>query len=316
MLRVRHRPGVSMPPLFLDCPPFLKGLYRQHLLGLVPDLDIHDGDAAPAAIPALARGRAIVIDDHAYLDRATLTACPDLRCIVFMGTGAASFIDLEAAAERGITVRTVKGYGDRSVAEHALALILAAARQVARMDGEIRRGEWATREGVELLGKTLGVVGTGGIGAELIRMGAALGMKVVAWNRSGVPAGLPCEAVPLDRLLEASHVVSLHLVLNDGTRGFLSAERIGRLREGAILVNTARAGLVDEAALLAALGTGAVGHAALDVFGEEPLPGDHPLTRLPNVTLTAHAGFMTTEASLNLFRMALEITKEERAKLA
>lgn len=304
-----------MPPLFLDCPDFLHDLYRAHLSGIVPDLEVRLGDVAAAEIPALAAGRAIVIDDHAYLDRATLAACPDLRCIVFMGTGAASFINLEAAAERGIKVRTIKGYGDRSVAEHALALMFAAARQVARMDGEIRRGAWTTREGVELLGKTLGVVGTGGIGAELIRMAAALGMRVVAWNRSGVAPGLSCERVELDQLLAEAHVVSLHLVLNDGTRGFLSAERIGRLHRGAILVNTARAGLLDEAALIEALESGALGHAALDVFGEEPLPASHKLTRLPNVTLTAHAGFMTTEASLNLFRMALEITKEERARL-
>ena len=304
-----------MRPLFIDCPPFLLDLYREGLSHIVPDLDVEVGDPTSAELPALVAGRTVVMNDHSHFDAATLEACPSLKAIVFLGTGAASFIDLEAAAAQGITVRAYKGYGDRSVAEHAMALMFAAARQIPAMDAGIRAGRWETTNGIELLGKTLGVIGTGGIGAEMARMAAGIGMKVLAWNRSGVKPGLPCPEVPLDELLSVSDVVSLHLVLNEGTKGFIDREKLGRMKPGAILVNTARGAVVDEAALIEALTERRIGHAALDVFGEEPLPAGHPLTTLPNVTLTAHAAFMTREASINLLRMALELVVEERARL-
>jgi D-3-phosphoglycerate dehydrogenase len=138
-------------------------------------------------------------------------------------------------------------------------------------------------------------------------------MRVLAWNRSGVPQDLPAQAAELDELLARSDVVSLHLALNDGTRGFIDRRRLGLLKPGAILINTARGAIVDEAALVEALRTGRIGHAGLDVFAAEPLAADHPLAKLPNVTLTAHAAFATREASLRLLRMALEILAEERA---
>jgi D-3-phosphoglycerate dehydrogenase len=232
---------------------------------------------------------------------------------VFLGTGAASFIDLGAADRLGIRVRNYRGYGDQSVAEHALALMLAAARQVARMDREVRRGEWDAREGIELAGKVLGVVGTGGIGKTMAQLGAGIGMRVIAWNRSGVPADLPCRAVELDALLEAADVVSLHVALNEESRGLIDRRRIGLLRPDAILINSARGAILDEVALVEALRAGRLRHAALDVFADEPLPENHPLTRLDNVTLTPHAAFMTQEASTRLLRMALDLLAEERA---
>ena len=304
-----------MCPLFIDCPPFLMDLYREGLDGIVPDLEVRVGDVVPAELPALVQGRTVIMNDHTRFDAATLRACPMLKAIVFLGTGAGSFVDLEAAAAQGITVRAYKGYGDRSVAEHAMALMFAAARQLAAMDADIRAGRWETRNGIELLGKTLGVIGTGGIGAEMVRMAAGIGMKVLAWNRSGVSGSLPCTELPLDELLTVADVVSLHLVLNDNTKGFLNRGRLARMKRGVIFVNTARGAVVDETALIEALKEGRIGHAALDVFAEEPLPAGHPLTTLPNVTLTAHAAFMTREASINLLRMALELVVEERARL-
>jgi D-3-phosphoglycerate dehydrogenase len=250
------------------------------------------------------------------MDEALLTACADLKAIVFLGTGAASFIDLQAAERRGIRVRAYGGYGDQSVAEHAIALMFAAGRGIARMDREIREGRWDTLNGIELAGRKLGVIGTGGIGKAMARLGAGLGMEVIAWNRSGVPGDLPCRAVELDELLSSADVVSLHLVLNEDTRGFLDRRRIGLIKPGAILINTARGAIVDEAALLDALQAGRIAHAGLDVFGTEPLPTDHPLTRLENVTLSAHAAFATREASERLLHMALEILAEERARAA
>ncbi len=155
-------------------------------------------------------------------------------------------------------------------------------------------------------GKTIGLLGFGGIAAEVARIAAGSGMRVLAWNRS--PKAAPdVTFVDLDTLLAESHVLSLHLLLNDETRGFLSAERIARMRPGAMLVNTARGALVDEAAMIAALNSGHLRHAALDVFDIEPLPAGHPLTALANVTLSAHSAFRTPEASDNLIRRALDI---------
>jgi D-3-phosphoglycerate dehydrogenase / 2-oxoglutarate reductase len=262
---------------------------------------------------ALRADAVCAMNDHTHMDEALLAACPNLKAIVFLGTGAASFIDLAAAERLGIRVRAYGGYGDQSVAEHAVALMFAAARQVARMDRAVRCGEWEALNGIELAGKVLGVVGTGGIGKAMVRLGAGLGMRVIAWNRSGVPGNLPCKAAQLDDLLAQADVVSLHVALNEASRGLIDRRRIGLLRPRAILINTSRGAILDESALVEALQAGRIGHAGLDVFADEPLPKNHPLTRLDNVTLTPHAAFMTDEASARLLRMALEILAEERA---
>jgi D-3-phosphoglycerate dehydrogenase / 2-oxoglutarate reductase len=303
------------PPLFLDCPPFLNELRRTLLGDKVPDLEVHVGDPDPATRASLLEGRTIVMNDHTQFTADLLASCPELKSIVFLGTGAASYVDLDAADRLGIRVRNYKGYGDRSVAEHTLALIFAAARRIAAMDAEIRRGRLEPLDGFELLGKTLGVIGTGGIGAVVVRLASALGMRVLAWNRSGVDPALPAEAVELDDLLAAADIVSLHLSLSNATKGFITRDHLAGMKPGAIFVNTARGAIVDEPALVEALRTGHLGHAALDVFVEEPLPAGHPFTTMPNVTLTAHAGFMTREASINLLAMALDLVEEERARL-
>jgi D-3-phosphoglycerate dehydrogenase / 2-oxoglutarate reductase len=303
-----------MKATFIDCPPFLHELYQGELAKIVPDLEINLGSPSRDEVIGLLADSRFAMNDHTMLDAALLEACPTLEAIVFLGTGAASYIDLAAAERLGIRVRAYGGYGDQSVAEHAIALMFAAARGIARMDREIREGRWETLNGIELAGRTLGVIGTGGIGKAMIRLGAGLGMRVIAWNRSGVPGDLPCGAVELDELLSTADVVSLHLVLNEQTRGFLDRRRIGLIKPGAIFINTARGAIVDEAALVEALAAGRIAHAGLDVFSAEPLPGDHPLTRLENVTLSAHAAFATREASERLLRMALELLAEERQR--
>jgi D-3-phosphoglycerate dehydrogenase len=244
-----------------------------------------------------------------------LAACPALKVIVFMGTGAASFIDVQAAEKRGIVVRTISGYGDRSVAEHAVALMFAAVRQIATMDRAVRDGDWQTLDGIELQGRTLGVVGTGGIGREMIKLGAALGMTVLAWNRSGVPDDLPCAPCTLDAVMSSADVVSLHLGLNDETKGMIDERRIGLMQPHAALINTARGAVLDEAALIRALKAKRIAHAGLDVFDDEPLPAGHPLTTLDNVTLTGHAAFMTKEASERLLTYAFTYMRDELAKI-
>lgn len=268
----------------------------------------HAARIAPEALPHLLAGYDFVLDDHSSLPTSALAACPALRHVIFLGTGARSYMNPEELAALGITVHTIKGYGDTAVAEHSIALMWAAARGIAAMDRGVRAGGWPRIAGVQLTGKTLGLIGFGGIAAEVARLAAGGGMRVLAWNRS--PKSAPgVSFVALDTLLAESHVVSLHLLLNDETRGFLDAGRLARLRPGAILVNTARGALVDEAALIAGLEAGHIGHAALDVFTTEPLPAGHPLARLPNVTLAAHSGFLTPEANETLLRRALEIAR-------
>jgi D-3-phosphoglycerate dehydrogenase / 2-oxoglutarate reductase len=173
------------------------------------------------------------------------------------------------------------------------------------MDREMRGGRWLREDGMQLTGKTLGLIGFGGIAAEVARIALGSGLRVIAWNRS--PKSFPgVEFVTLEKLLTDSQVVSLHLLLNDETRGFLTRERIAAMRPGVILVNTARAAMVDEAAMIDALKSGHIRHVGLDVFNTEPLPMDHPLTKLPNVTLSAHSAFRTPEASENLIQAAWE----------
>ena len=177
------------------------------------------------------------------------------------------------------------------------------------MDREVRSGIWTPHEGVQLLGKTLGVIGLGGIGREVARIGKGMGMKVIGWNRTK-HADITVPLVELDELLANSDVISMNLTLGDETRGFLSKERIARVKKGVIYVNTARGALADEEALIAALKSGHIRHAGLDVFHNEPLKADHPLAQLPNVTLTAHAAFRTLEASQTLLRRAIDIVKK------
>lgn len=262
-------------------------------------------NVTPEELPGHLAGHAIAIIDHTALPTAIAKQIPSLKHVVFLGTGARSYMNPEELeAECGIQVHIIKGYGDTAVAEMAFTLMWTAAKGIARMDREMRAGNWVRTDGVELTGKTVGLVGFGGIAAEMGRLCRGAGMKVLAWNRSPKSAE-GVEFVELDRLLAESDVLSVHLLLNDETRGFLSAERLAKMKRSAILVNTARGAVVDEAAMIAALREGRLFHAALDVFNVEPLPADHPLTTLSNVTLSAHSAFRTPEASDNLIEAAL-----------
>ncbi len=296
----------AMPILFLDCTNDMIGLWRQVLRPGDPPIRVNIADGAPGDIAALLDGHDICIDDHSYFDAELLARCIGLRHIVFLGTGASSFIDLAAAERHGIEVHTIKGYGDTTVAEHTITLALAAARSVARMDREVRAGGWRQIEGVQIFGKTLGIVGLGGIGREVARMARGLGMNVLAWNRSPIAAPA-APLVPLDRVLAESDILCVTLGLNEQTRGFLDHAKLSRTKPGVILVNTARAAIVDAEALVALLRAGHIRHAAIDVFAQEPPLADDPLLTMENVTLTAHAGFMTPEATLRMLRIAVDL---------
>ena len=295
-----------MRAIFVDANPSLAAVTERLMRpGDLPVTINRDPDIKPSDLPGLLAGQPIAIDDHTHFPTDIVRECKDLRHVVFLGTGPRSYMNPEELAGLGVQVHIIKGYGDTAVAEMAFALMWDAARKTAMMDGAIRKGGWPRSEGMQLTGKTVGLVGFGGIAAEMARLCAGIGMRVLAWNRT--PKTHPgVEFVELERLLAESAVVSLHLALNDDTRGFLSRERIAAMRPGAVLVNTARGAVVDEAAMAAALESGHLGHAALDVFAEEPLPAGHKLATLGNATLTSHSAFRTPEASDNLIGAALD----------
>ena len=299
-----------MKGLFLDASDELAAICRAMGRPGDPAVEINvQEQVVPDSLAGLLSGYDFVLNDHSFMPTAAMRGCTGLKHVIFLGTGARSYMNPEELAELGITVHIIKGYGDTAVAEHAIALMWAAARGVAAMDGGMRAGQWLRTEGMQLTGKTIGLVGFGGIAAEVARIAGGGGMRVLAWNRTKREAA-GVEFVSLERLLAESDVVSLHLLLNDETRGFLDAGRIGAMRPGAILVNTARGAVLDEAALVSALRSGRLRHAALDVFDEEPLPYPHVLSTLPNVTLSAHSAFRTPEASDTLLRRALDIACE------
>jgi D-3-phosphoglycerate dehydrogenase len=297
-----------MKTIFMDCNDQLAPVWDSVLKPDDPKIDVNRKAFAKDDLPSVIRGYEIAIDDHSYMPTPLVAQCPELKHIVFLGTGPASYMNVQELEGRGVKVHIIKGYGDTAVAEHSIALMWAAARDLARMDREVRRGVWTPHGGQQLTGKTLGIIGLGGIGREVARMGTGLGMKVIGWNRTKHPE-IKVPLVEIDDLLAQSDVVSMNLTLGDETRGFLSAGRIAKMKKGAIYVNTARGALADEAALIDALKSGHIRHAGLDVYAQEPLPADHPFTRMENVTLAAHAAFRTLEASQTLLRRAIDIVK-------
>jgi D-3-phosphoglycerate dehydrogenase len=231
-------------------------------------------------------------------------ACPKLKLLSIWGTGTDN-IDLTAARRHGVTVTNTPGVSAPSIAEHSLMLALAVARRVVEIHNAVVAGGWPRGQSVQLQGRTLGVIGLGAIGRRFARLGQAIGMRVIAWTFHP-NAALGFELVGLEELLRTSDVVSLHLRLSPQTTGFLDHDRLALMKPGAILINTARGPLVDEAALIEALRERRLAGAGLDVFDIEPLPADHPLTKLDNVVLTSHCAGITPEAVEAGLALAIE----------
>jgi D-3-phosphoglycerate dehydrogenase len=226
-----------------------------------------------------------------------LRRLPQLKMISVCGIGTDA-IDLETARALGILVCNIPGRTAPIVAEHALALMLAVARRCSFHTDALKRGRWAGPDNVYLRGKTLGIIGLGSIGAEMARLGQAIGMRVVAWTFHASPErsrNLGIQLISLDELLRTADVVSVHVKLTDQSRGLLGARELAFMKRGALLVNTARGAIVDTAALVAALDSGHLGGAGLDVFDAEPLPPDHPLLACEQVVLTPHNADQTPE---------------------
>jgi len=248
-------------------------------------------------IPLLQDVDGVVAGLDDYTAEVIATAGPDLKVISRYGVGT-DRVDLAAAAERGIIVKTTPGANSIAVAELALGLMFDLARHVTSLDRAVRNGQWPRSHGIELTGKTLGIVGVGAIGRELAKRAQGLQMLVVGHDPAlgdDAMEAIGVKPMPLPDLLATADVVSLHVPLLDATRNMIDADALAGMKPGALLLNTSRGGLIDEDAALAALKSGHLGGLALDAFAVEP-PGESPLFELDNVVVTPHTGAHTGEA--------------------
>jgi phosphoglycerate dehydrogenase-like enzyme len=228
---------------------------------------------------------------------------PNLELLVTTGMTNPS-IDLEAAAAHGVTVCGTGSLASPT-AELTWGLILALARRIAAEDAAVRAGGWQHTIGPELAGRTLGVIGHGRLGSRVAAIGRAFEMDVLAWSQN-LREAEGASVVSKEELLERSDVVTIHLKLSDRSRGLIGAAELARMKPAALLINTSRGPIVDEAALLEALHTGTIGGAGLDVYDTEPLPAEHPLRRAPNTVLTPHLGYVSTGTYERFYADAVE----------
>jgi phosphoglycerate dehydrogenase-like enzyme len=240
--------------------------------------------------------------------RDLLTRLPNLRLLVTTGMRNAA-IDLEAAGDLGVVVCGTSGGPESPPAELTWGLILALVRHIPREDAATRAGHWGTTVGMSLGNRVLGVLGLGRLGATVAKVGGAFGMSVIAWSQNLTAekaAQCGTRLVTKDELFSRSDIVSIHVQLSERTRGLVGARELGLMKRTAYLVNTARGPIVDEAALVQALQARTIAGAGLDVFDEEPLPPDHPFTRLDNTLLMPHAGYVTEEQYRVRYRDTVE----------
>ena len=226
-----------------------------------------------------------------------LKQVPKLRMIATCSIGT-DMLDLDAARELGVVICNQPGRTAPVVAEHGFGLMFAAAKRSAYMTAEVKSGGWPRMDNIYLQGKTLGIIGTGHIGAEMARLGRAVGMNVIAWTfnpSSERAAQLGVEYVELDQLLQTADVVSLHVKLTDDSREMIGKRELELMKPNALLINVARGDIVDTGALVGALNSGHLGGAGIDVFDEEPPPADHPLLACEQVILSPHCADMTPE---------------------
>ncbi|MGH8870712.1 MAG: hydroxyacid dehydrogenase [Acidimicrobiia bacterium] len=265
----------------------------------------------------LAKAAGLIVRSATRVDASVLDSAPGLRVVGRAGVGVDN-IDVAAASERGVAVMNAPGGNTVSAAELTMALLLSVARRVTEADRTIREGKWerAHLQGVELRGKTLGVIGAGRIGWEVAERCRAFGMDIIVYDPY-LPADriedLHPHLVSLDHLIENADVITLHVPLNTETRGLIDERALSRMKKSAFVFNASRGGVVDESALARALRDGRIAGAGLDVYETEPLAPDNPLLTAPNLVLTPHLGASTREAQV---QVAMEVARSIRAALA
>jgi len=284
-----------------DFPSILSGTAVLKRLEQHARLTVHTNKAAtPEELVQRLQGAKVAVNIRAYskFDEPLLKACPDLKMIAVLGVGTDN-VDLGAASRLGIKVTNTPGFSAVSVAEHTLALMMAAARRIPEHEKELRAGRWTRLPMIQLYGKRAGIIGFGNIGRQFAGLAKGIGMKVWAWTFNPSPrraeqAGI--QFVEFDQLLSQSDVIAVTIKASEKTRGLISRQALERVKPSCILVNTARASIVDTPAMIEALRKGKLAAAALDVYDQEPLPADDPLLFLPNVVISPHNAGMTPEA--------------------
>jgi phosphoglycerate dehydrogenase-like enzyme len=249
----------------------------------------------------------VIMRERTPFPRALVQRLPNLRLLVTTGMRNRS-VDLAACAEAGVTACGTPGFGNPTV-DLTWGLILSLARRIPEQERALREARWQVALGTGLEGKTLGVLGLGNLGARVARVGAALGMRLVAWSPNLTDeraAEVGATKVDKAALMAEADVLTLHVVLSDRSRGIVGADDIARMKPGAVIVNTSRGPLIDQPALVAALKEGRIAGAGLDVYDQEPLPPEHPILSAPNTVLTPHLGYVTEENYRVYFQGAVE----------
>ena len=302
-------------PAFIDCYGDLGKRFSSEMKSIIPNLDVfYDKPNNENDIIKRINGRKNIMVYMSFLSSKILNSCKGLETISYLSTGLQTHGDLKEAEKLGIVFEGVKGYGDRAVAEHTIALALSSIKKIVEMDNAVRSGNWNLYRTEEINGKTFGLIGLGAIGLETAKIASALGANVIGWNRSNRNIDIPIKKVSLNEVLEKSDILSLHLELNQETEKFLNKSLLSKTKRGIILINTARAGIIDEKALISGLLSGHIGHCALDVFHNEPLQTNHPLSKMQNVTLTPHSAWLTTQSMDNLLFAGLNLLKKHIEK--
>jgi phosphoglycerate dehydrogenase-like enzyme len=249
----------------------------------------------------------LIMRERTPFPAALIDRLPNLKLLITTG-GRNRSVDVAACAARGIPVCGTGAFGHPTV-EITWGLILNLARGLAKEEASLRAGHWQSGLGTTVEGKTLGVIGLGNLGSRVAKVGAAFGMKIIAWSQNLTAekaAAAGAELVSKEALVEQADVVTLHLVLSERSRGIVGAGDLARMKRSAFIVNTSRGPLIDQDALIAALKEGRIAGAGLDVFDQEPLPPSHPILGAPNCVLTPHLGYVTEENYRAYFRDAVE----------
>lgn len=294
-----------------DYPPVISGTKYLERLKKLGEVEVYT--SKPQSKEGLLRrinDADIIVNIRAYckFPADVLKAAEKLKMISVWGTGTDN-IDLDAANELGITVTTTPRTATESVAEHTLALMLAAARKIPQTDRHVKEGKWVRGLTTQLYGKTAGVIGTGSVGSHFAKLAKGIGMNVIAWTfhpSDEKARNVGFKYVPLKQLLSESDVISIHLRLSDKTEGLIGKKEIALMKTSAFLVNTARGRIVDIEALTEALKEGKIAGGGLDVFQKEPVDPDDPILKLDNVVLTAHSAGQTPEVLDKGLTMAVE----------